>query len=46
MYYGRGTIVITHIDDCLSLGPDIKDIQKAIKELEENGYNLNREDGY
>ena len=46
MYYGRGTIVITHIDDCLSFELDIKDIQKAIKELEENGYNLNREDGY
>ena len=38
-------IMITYEDDCLFFGPDIKEIQKFIKELENNGYNLTREDG-
>ena len=38
-------IMITYVNDCLFFGPDIKEIQKFIKELEKNGYNLTREDG-
>ena len=45
MYYGRGVIVITYVDDCLLFGLDIKEIQKVIKELEENGYDSTLKDG-
>ena len=45
MYYGRGVIVITYVDDCLLFGIDIKEIQKVIKELEENGYDSTLKDG-
>ena len=36
MYYKLEMIVITYVGDCLFFGPDMKDIQKAIKKLEEN----------
>ena len=45
MYYGRGVIVITYVDDWLLFGLDIKEIQKVIKELEENGFNSTLKDG-
>ena len=45
MYYRRGMIVITLVYECLFFGPDTKDIQKVINELEENGYDLTHEDG-
>ena len=45
VYYGRGMIVITYVDDCLLFGPDIKEIQNLIKELGENGNYLNGKDG-
>jgi len=45
MYYGRGMILITYVDDTLFFGPDIKEIEKVIAELEAAGYALTREDG-
>ena len=36
MYYGKEMIAITHVDDCFFFGPNIKEIQKVIKEPEEN----------
>ena len=38
-------IIITYVDECLLFGSDIKDIQKVIKDLEENGYNFTHEYG-
>ena len=38
-------IFITYIDECLFFGPAIKELQKVIKELEENGYYLTRKEG-
>ena len=37
--------LITYIDDWFFFGPNIKEIQNVIKELEENGYDFTREDG-
>ena len=45
MYYGRGMIIITYVDDTLFFGPDITEIEKVITELEEAGYALTREEG-
>ena len=45
MYYVQGIIIITYVDECLLFGSDIKDIQKVIKDLEENGYNFTHEYG-
>jgi hypothetical protein len=48
IYYGHGMIIITiitYVDDTLFFGPDIKEIQKGIKELETTGYALTRKDG-
>ncbi len=45
MYYGRGMILITYVDDTLFFGPDIKEIEKVIAELELAGYALTREEG-
>jgi histone deacetylase 1/2 len=45
MYYGRGMILITYVDDTLFFGPDIKAIEKVISELEGLGYGLTREEG-
>jgi hypothetical protein len=45
MYYGRGMILITYVDDTLFFGPDIKAIEKVISDLELAGYALTREDG-
>ncbi len=45
MYYGRGMIIITYVDDTLFFGPDLKDIEKVITELEGAGYGLTREEG-
>ena len=46
MYYGRVSIVITYVNGWFFFGINIKEIQKMIKELEENGYNLTNEYGY
>ena len=46
MYYGQGMIVITYVADLLFFGTNTKEIKKVIKETEENGYDLTREDGY
>jgi hypothetical protein len=45
MYYGRGMILITYVDDTLFFGTDIKAIEKVISELEGLGYGLTREEG-
>jgi hypothetical protein len=45
MYYGRGMILITYVDDTLFFGPDIKAIERVIAELEGLGYGLTREEG-
>jgi hypothetical protein len=45
MYYGRGMILITYVDDVLFFGPDLKAIEKVITELENLGYGLTREEG-
>jgi hypothetical protein len=45
MYYGRGMILITYVDDTLFFGPDLKAIEQVITELEGLGYGLTREEG-
>ena len=45
MYYGRGMIIITYVDDTLFFGPDLGEIEKVIAELEAAGYALTREEG-
>jgi hypothetical protein len=45
MYNGRGTIIITYVDDTLFFGPDLKAIKEVISELEGLGYGLTREEG-
>jgi hypothetical protein len=45
MYYGRGMIIITYVDDTLFFGPDLKAIEGVITELEGLGYGLTREEG-
>ena len=45
VYYGRGMIIITYVDDTLFFGRDITEIEKFITELEEAGYALTREEG-
>ena len=40
MYYGRGMILIRCVDDTLFFGPDLKQIEKVISELEGLGYGL------
>jgi hypothetical protein len=45
MYYGRGMIIITYVDDTLFFGPDLKAIENVITELEGLGYGLTREEG-
>jgi hypothetical protein len=38
-------IISTYVDDTLFFGPDIKEIEKVITELEADGYALTCEDG-
>jgi hypothetical protein len=38
-------ILITYVNDTLFVGPDLEKIEKVIKELEELGYGLTREEG-
>jgi hypothetical protein len=45
MYYGRGMIIITYVDDTLFFGPDLKAIEEVISELEGLGYGPTREEG-
>jgi hypothetical protein len=45
MYYGRGMILITYVDDTLFFGPDLKAIEQVITDLENLGYGLTREEG-
>ena len=45
MYYELGMLVISYVDDCVLFGPASKEIQKVIKELEENWYDLTRKYG-
>ena len=45
MYYGRGMILITYVEDTLFFGPDLKNIEQTIYELEGLGYGLTREEG-
>ena len=40
MYYGRGIILITYVDDTLFFGPYLKQIEKVISKLEGLGYGL------
>jgi hypothetical protein len=35
MYYGRGMILITYVDDTLFFGPDVKEIEKVITSLKD-----------
>jgi hypothetical protein len=45
MYFGRGMILITYVDDTLFFGPDLATIEQAITDLEALGYGLTREEG-
>jgi hypothetical protein len=45
MYYGRGMILITYVDNVLFFGPDLKAIEKVITKLENMGYGLTRKEG-
>jgi hypothetical protein len=45
MYYGRGLIIITYVDDPLFFGPDLKAIKEVISELEGLGYRLTCKEG-
>jgi histone deacetylase 1/2 len=45
MYFGWGIIPITYVDDTLFFGPDVKEIEKVISELEGLGYGLTCEEG-
>jgi hypothetical protein len=45
MYYGRGMILITYVDDTLFFWPDLKEIEKVITDLEGLGYGLTRKEG-
>jgi hypothetical protein len=45
MYYGRGMILITYVDDTLFFGPDIKVIEQVITKLEGLGCGLTCEEG-
>jgi hypothetical protein len=47
MYYGRGMMMIItyYVDDTLLFGPNVKEMEKVITELEGLGYGLTREEG-
>ena len=45
MYFGRGMILITYVDDTLFFGPDLGEIEAAITDLENAGFGLTREKG-
>jgi hypothetical protein len=45
MYYGRGMIIITYIDDTLFFGPDLKAVKEVISELGGLGYGPTCEEG-
>ena len=45
MYYGRGMLILTYVDDTLFFGPDLAMIEKTISDLEGLGYGLTREEG-
>ena len=45
MYYSRGLILITYVDDTLFFGPDLKKIEQKICKLEGLGYGITREEG-
>ena len=45
MYYVRGMILITYVDNKLLFGPDLKQIKKVINELEGFGYSITQEEG-
>jgi hypothetical protein len=45
MHHGCGRILIACVNDCLFFGPDVKEIDKAISELEAAGCALTREAG-
>ena len=42
MYYGRGMILITYVDDTIFSGPDLKHIKNVISELDGLGYGITR----
>ena len=44
LHFGRGMVVVTCDDDTLFFGPNGNEIDKVIKELEEKGFSLTRED--
>ena len=46
IYYSRGMILITYVNDTLLFGPGIKDIEKVISELEGKGYGITCNEGY
>ena len=45
MYYGCGIILITYVDNTLFFGPDLRNIEQTICELEGLGCGLTREEG-
>ena len=45
MYYGRGMILITYVDDTLFFGPDLKAIKQVITKLEGLGCGLTCKEG-
>ena len=45
IYYGRGMILITYVDNTLLFGPDLNQIEKVVSKLEGLGYGLTLEEG-
>lgn len=44
MFYGRGMIMLSYVDDCLFFGPDQKEIDKVIQDIKGLGMTLTVED--
>jgi hypothetical protein len=44
LFYGRGFIILVYVDDCLFFGPDERKIEAFIKELQDDGMSLTKED--
>jgi hypothetical protein len=40
VFYKRNTIVIVYVDDGIFFGPDLREIEQAMKNLDAQGFNL------
>ena len=45
VFYGRGMVVLSYVDDCLFFGPDAGEIDKVIQDLKKQGMGLTVETG-